>query len=279
MTCQSPLAIILAAGAGRRLGRPEPKPLLPLPNMPAGHGSLLERHLTLLCENRCEVLVVVPKSDLDAYASLKRPGVTFVASPFPPTDCGSTMSLAVALDTLPAGTERDVLIFDCDIVYERSLIVRAVSEASATRLFVYPAKPADGEEVRIFGRESGPLLIGKSLPQAITANLDDFGESVGLIAVAASDLPLLRAVATWLVGRPPADPAFGFSKERSEHEEVWQYFCTIGRIGVAPLSPHDIFAECDTPADYRHILDVILPEIRRRDVSQSPIVAQPESLP
>lgn len=266
-----PLAIVLAAGAGRRLGMPTAKPLLPLPEMPPGHGSFLERHLALLGEHGCDALVVVPQADRTLYTFIEGPGIALVGNPHSPAVCGSTMSLAVALDAAAAHEllgDRDLLVLDCDIVYERRLIAQALAERR-TCLFVMPSPSRDQEQVRVFGQNDRPVLIGKALPPAVTGGLEDMGESVGLIRVAAGDAGLLGAMTRWLVGRPPGEPACGFSKQMSEHEEVWQYFCALGRMTVCRLAPDQVFSECDTAPDYEQIVTRTLPLIRRRDAVAS----------
>jgi len=264
----APLALILAAGAGKRLGMGMAKPLLPLPSMPAGEGTFIERHLRLLAELKVEAFAIVPGPDLDSYRFLARDGVTLVGNPNSASSSGSTVSLRVGLDALrerEAPLAKDLIIMDCDIIYERSLLARVIEGGSRTCLFVTPSPPGDDEEVRVHGTGVTPRLVGKGLPVAMTANLENMGESVGIIRVGASDVELLCSVTSWLVGRPPANPGYGFSKQLSEHEEIWQYFCTIGRMSICRLPAAMAFSECDTKVDYQHIVANVLPRIRERE--------------
>lgn len=261
-------ALILAAGAGRRLDMPTSKPLLPLPGLPAGHGSFLERHVTLLGEmGVAEVAVVVPRDELPDYAFLEGSGARLIGNPHSPLETGSTVSVRVGLDALAGQgllAGRGVMIMDCDIVYERRLLAAVAAAASNSYVLVNPSPPRDDEEVRVYGTDGVPRLIGKGLTEA-ALGLEHLGESVGIIRIDAGDVPLLRRLAAWLVGDPPAARAYGFSKAASEHEEIWQYFCALGRIGVRRLPAGIAFAECDTAADYAHVLGDVLPAIQARD--------------
>ena len=91
------------------------------------------------------------------------------------------------------------------------------------------------------------------------------GESLGIIRVGAADVPYLRALVTWLAGWAPEHEAFGYSKERSEHEEAWQYMFTAERMDAVRVPPGLLFSECDTQADYARIRERLYPAILERD--------------
>jgi choline kinase len=261
------VALILAAGAGRRLAMPVPKPLLPLPGLPEGHGSFLERHIALLTGGGVVAAVVVPEGDLEEYRFLEARGARLIPNPVPALESGSTVSVRVGLDALAeqgllAG--RDVLVMDCDIAYERMLLDTVLDNRSLSYVLVNPSPPKDDEEVRVYGRDGVPHLIGKGLSE-VAGDYEPMGESVGIIRVAEADVGLLRRLALWLTGDPPRRRAYGFSRALSEHEEIWQYFCAMGRMAVCRLPAGTAFAECDTAADYEHILAEVLPAIRQRD--------------
>jgi choline kinase len=265
----SDVALILAAGAGRRLGMPVLKPLLPLPGLPEGHGSFLERHIALLSACGVATAVVLPEGDLEEYRFLESRGARLVPNPFSALETGSTVSVRVGLEALAAQgmlAGRDVLVMDCDIAYERMLLATVVESRSRSYVLVNPSPPKDDEEVRVYGRAGVPRLIGKGLSE-VAEGLEPMGESVGIIRVAAADVEMLRRLAAWLTGDPPRRRAYGFSRALSEHEEIWQYFCAMGLMAVCSLPAGTAFAECDTAEDYEHILTEVLPAIRQRDAA------------
>lgn len=262
------IALILAAGAGRRLGGIAVKPLLPLPGMAQGDTTFIERHVELLNSFQIKAAVVVPLDQFEQYRFLEDRGAIIIANPESALTSGSTMSVRVGLEALAERdllTNRDIIIMDCDIVYQRALLAHIVDVGPQTCVAINPTPASDDEEVRVYGNGCAPYLIGKGLPHPITAGLTHLGESVGVIRVAKADIALLRALARWLVGMPPQLPAFGFARQLSEHEEIWQYFCALGKMTACILPSGMAFAECDTNADYQHILETVLPAIRERD--------------
>ena len=255
-------AIILAAGVNRRMGEtPTPKAFMSLTEDGAG-PSFIDRHLAVLDECGIDDVVIVHAGTIP-YAP---DGARLVENPFDTSATGSTLSLLCALRLGEPHPDHGLLIMDGDIVYERSAMQFIVDRSKESTLFVAPETTGDEEEVRVYGHQnSGPVLIGKALPHSMVGGMDLLGESLGVIHVAAPERELLRTTAEWLTGWPPDQPAFGYSKSRSEHEEVWQYFFSMTRMAVVPTPEGALFSECDTPDDYRFVTAELYRSILERD--------------
>ena len=265
---RAPTAIVLAAGVSRRMGRPAtPKSMLPLTDDEGG-VTFLERHVAILRElGVAQVHVVVAESASDACPRLD--GTNIVVNPFDTSATGSTLSLLCALRSDDVPSDTGVLVTDADIVYERALMRWVIEHCDRSRVFVSPNHAGDDEEVAVYGpNASSPRLIGKGLPTEMTAGLDLLGESLGMIHVAVGDRDLLRATAEWLAGWPP-DRGYGFSKEMSEHEEIWQYGFTTSRMSAAVVPDDLLCSECDTPEDYRFVREDLFPRILVRDAASA----------
>jgi hypothetical protein len=90
------------------------------------------------------------------------------------------------------------------------------------------------------------------------------GESLGIIYLTVADAEcsgdLIRSLLASAVDATSSDAGV-----RVEHEEIWQSLFSLRRLGVRTLSADLLFAECDTRADYDHVLSVVLPAIRAKD--------------
>lgn len=270
--------IVLAAGDSRRMGLGgSPKALLPLVPRSSSSCSFLSRNLELFRAHGVQrVFVVVNPVHRAAFAPYADDLVHIVpvASGGGPT--GSTVSLLAGLRALlrwrPEGIR--TLVTDADVVYERS-VLHSPAAFTGSRLLTVDRVSGDGEEVRVYGRSAEqPVLIGKGLGQAMTEGLDLLGESLGLILLDAAAVTAVAEVAAWIVGDPPASRPYGFSGRLSEHEEVWQYLFTLGRLPVARLPAALLFSECDVPEDYRHVQEFLYPAIVERDA----VFARPENV-
>jgi choline kinase len=253
-------AVVLAAGIGRRLGRPSvPKSLLPLSHQEGG-PTFLGRHVGILRDCGVdEVLVVLSEGNVDSAQHLE--GVELVVNTFDTSTTGSTLSLLCGLRAA-ACHDGGLLITDADIVYERTLLESVVGSCGRSCLFLAPRVSGDDEEVRVYGHgHEHPVLIGKGLSPLLTAGLDLLGESLGIIHVAAEDREFVQGIARWLTGWPDESPAYGFAKLQSEHEELWQYCLTLRRMVSAQVPAGLAYAECDTADDYAYIRNELFPAI------------------
>lgn len=260
----APTAIVLSAGVSRRMGRPAtPKSMMPLTG-DAGAVTFLERHVGILRELGVEqVHVVVAAAAAPMCPELD--GMHVVVNEFDTSATGSTLSLLCALRSSALPPDGGLLVTDADIVYERALMRSVLDRCDASRVFVSPDHAGDDEEVTVYGPTvSSPRLIGKGLAGAMTEGMGLLGESLGIIHIAPGDRELLRATAEWLTGWPP-DRGYGFAKERSEHEEIWQYGFTAGWLSASVVPAGLLCSECDTPEDYRFVRDDLFPRILERD--------------
>jgi choline kinase len=258
------MAVVLAAGIGRRLGQPSvPKSLLPLSQEDDG-PTFLGRHVRLLRDCGVdEVLVVVSEANVERSQHLE--GVELVVNRFDTSTTGSTLSLLCGLRAA-ACHDGGLVITDADIVYERMLLESVIGLCGRSCLFLAPQVSGDDEEVRVYGHgHERPILIGKGLSPPLTAGLDLLGESLGIIHVAAEDREFVQETARWLTGWPDESPAYGFAKSRSEHEELWQYCLTLRRMVAAQVPAGLAYAECDTPDDYAFIRNELFPAIVAKD--------------
>jgi choline kinase len=262
----STIAVVLAAGVNRRMGTRTPKSLLALDEN-GQTTTFLQRHVDLLRSEAADrVIVVVSRqgAELDEIQGLR--GAELVVSPFDTGLSGSTLSMLCALRELAVDTRSGLLISDADIVYERRLLRWIVDNRGPSSVFVTPRIAGDEEEVLVYGpNPANPHLIGKGLTPEITADLHLFGESLGIIYIAPEDRRFVLAMSKWLAGWPPEVTGYGYSKELSEHEEVWQYAFARDRMTAMVLPEDLILAECDTPDDYRHIVGELFPVILSRD--------------
>lgn len=260
-------AIILAAGENRRMGsHVQAKALLPLPV-----GTFLSRHISVLTGNGVgKIFVVASRQSADLYSACAGQRTTIVN-----TCCdrrtGSSVSLLCGLEAVLQGyPQANVMVMDADIIYEMRLMKRVISECADSRLFTIDRASGDTEEVHVYGRGANePLLIGKGLCSAVTQGLTLLGESLGIIFLAANDAIYCRSLLRWLVGGPPYVNGFGYSGAMSEHEEVWQYLFTLGKMLMGQVPRELLFAECDTPEDYEYIRKEVFPAILERDCGES----------
>ncbi|MER8235559.1 Sden_1164 family protein [Streptomyces sp. NPDC094049] len=265
--------VVLAAGENRRMGEVTgPKALLPLrPDDPAA-PSFLSRNLELFRAAGTErVFLVVSPADRAAFEFLADEFVELVVTGESPGRTGSSVSMLAGLRALlrwrPDGAR--TLVTDADVVYERSLMDH-VGALDGSRLLTIDRVNGDGEEVRVYGHSADePVLIGKGLNQGMTHGLELLGESLGLILLDARGVASAADVTRWIVGSPPDVRPYGFGARLSEHEEVWQYLFTLGRLPVSQVPGSLLFSECDFPADYRHVQDFLFPAILERDAMTS----------
>ncbi|KDN81924.1 Sden_1164 family protein [Kitasatospora cheerisanensis] len=261
--------VVLAAGLNRRMGGPSgPKSLLPLRPGDADGPSFLSRNLELYRAHGVRrVVLVVNSEQRRTFERFAAEDVELVTVPTAAEPTGSSVSMAAGLAAVlrrfPAGVR--VLVTDADVVYERAVLDRAAG-LGRSALLTIDRVSGDGEEVRVYGRaEDEPVLIGKGLSSSLTAGLELLGESLGLIVLDGPEVRLAAEVVQWIVGDPPQVRPYGYGGRRSEHEEVWQYLFTLGRLPVARIDGNLLFSECDFPEDLAHIQQELYPAIRERD--------------
>ncbi|HJM76081.1 MAG TPA: phosphocholine cytidylyltransferase family protein [Dehalococcoidia bacterium] len=174
------IALLLAAGRGRRLGSERPKALLEF-----GGRTLLDRHLENLAslrggiEGGIETVVVTGfrAELLDVPRAIHNSRY----------ERGSVISLAVALDAL-ASRKDDLLLMDADVLYEPS-ILRDVT--ALDRGFAIDTRVTPGSEEMMAGVRDGQV---RALRRGHLEGFALTGENVGFAKIDAASLPALRAI-------------------------------------------------------------------------------------
>lgn len=169
-----PLAVILAAGMGSRLGRPHPKPLTPLP-----HGeTILQRQIRMLHVAGLEVMVVVGfKKELILEAA---PDVSFSYNP----DYDTTNTARSLARALQQQRNRDVLWMNGDVVFDPA-VLDGLLPLEGSLVAVNNARVAE-EEVKYRTNDRGFITeISKQVAKAE-------GEALGINRIAAEHLEDFR---------------------------------------------------------------------------------------
>ena len=227
------IAVLLAAGRGRRLGNDRPKVLLEF-----GGRTLLDRHLENLAslqggiEGDIETVVVTGfhAELLDVPSSIHNPRY----------EQGSVISLAVALDAL-ADRSEDLLVMDADVLYEPS-ILRDV--AALERGFAIDTRVTPGSEEMMAGVRDGRV---RALRRGHLDGFDLAGETVGFTKIDAASLPALREI----VAAADAD---------SDYEQaVDRFLATHGADYV--LVGDRAWTEIDFPEDVERAERDVLPRL------------------
>ncbi len=167
-------AIILAAGAGNRLGAPwnaAPKSLLRV-----GERTLLARHLAILENAGVDEIVIgvgyradLIAAELDAIRA--RPTVRTVVNPRYRE--GSVVTVWSLRDEF--ATDGPILLMDADVLYDARMM-RRLCGSRHDNCLLYDADIEDGEEpVKICLRDGQIVDFGKT----VTPDHDRHGESVG----------------------------------------------------------------------------------------------------
>jgi choline kinase len=174
MQARTPLAVILAAGMGSRLGRPHPKPLTGLP-----HGeTILRRQARVLSEAGLEILVVVGfKKDLIMEAA---PDVSFAYNP----DYDATNTAKSLARALQQVRDRDVVWLNGDVIFDPR-VLHGLLEETGSRVAVNNERVGE-EEVKYCSNEAGFITdISKQLADAE-------GEALGINRIDAEHLAAFR---------------------------------------------------------------------------------------
>jgi choline kinase len=242
------LAIILAAGIGKRLGAEYanlPKCLLPM-----GERTLLERHLELLqAAGVGEIVIGTGFESGRIQQTLDRWPGTVKCSTFHNPDYrqGSIVTLWHARDLLRAG--KDVLVMDADVLYGRELLERLVRTGHANCFLLDRDLEAGEEPVKLCVRDGRLVEFRKR----IEIDAEYCGESVGFFRFS-------PAVAAELAARVEAYVAEGRVDE--PHEEAIRdlLLSEPSRFGFEDVTGLP-WIEVDFPQDVIRARDEILPRI------------------
>lgn len=225
-------AIILAAGAGRRMGSmgwSQPKCLLPCPG-----GTLLDHMLDCLIQHgiRDVVLAVGYERELVEQRA-RRHGHNFV---FVENALYASSNTAYSLALVRDSLQGDCLYFNADVWFEAAVLDELLANPNSA-LLVDPTRN-DAEAVKVVADGSGRVMaIGKQL-----SSQECSGEFVG-IGLFRDDLcsamqPGLERIATTQQGR-------GSYFESVLHEILAQVV-----VNSVPIRSGQAM-EIDTPEDYR----------------------------
>lgn len=230
------IAIILAAGAGTRLGslgEELPKCLLPI-----GDRSPLELYARAF--ERAGVVdevIVVGGYRIDAVRERLPAGFRLIEN----RDYASTNSLASLLLALESIPDRDIVVLNADVIYQSDLLGRFLRSPRRTALLIDELRAFDPREFQVrvvdgLVRELGPSISAEA----------SFGEDAQCFKVSAEDLPSIRADAR------AALEAGGATQYASR-----VLLGLIARERVHPVYTHqEVWSEFDTAEDYQRCVEL-----------------------
>jgi molybdenum cofactor cytidylyltransferase len=175
------LAIVLAAGDGKRLGGP--KALLAWPSPSGKDRPLAIAHAEdRLAADCAEVLIVTRKTMIPALLGYVRPGIHLLSSDAG-ADLGPAGSLAFAVSRLPPGEL--ILVTPVDTQPARAETVRALVDRLTAEPQLLAAKPS------YHGRGGHPVLLRREVldvyksgsPPPLRDHLHALGERVASVEV------------------------------------------------------------------------------------------------
>ena len=172
----TPIAVILLAGLGSRLGRPHPKSLTPI----SERETILGRQLSILGSFNIPVIGVVGfKKDIIMEAA---PDIMFVYNPeFDTTN--TSKSLLCALNQIE---NRDVLWLNGDVVFDRPVLESMLSVSPQDSLVAVNTEKVAEEEVKYITNDAGKITqISKQVKPAE-------GEALGINLIRAEHLAAFK---------------------------------------------------------------------------------------
>ncbi|MEP7126199.1 MAG: NTP transferase domain-containing protein [Byssovorax sp.] len=176
------LAIVLAAGDGKRLGGP--KALLAWPSPSGKDRPLAIAHAEERLAAECaEVLIVVRKAMIPALLGYSRPGISLLSSDAA-GDLGPAGSLAFAVSRLPEGDL--IVVTPVDTQPAKAETVRALKERLLADPTLLAARPV------YHGRGGHPVVLRRAAldaykagpPPTLRDHLGSLGDRVAVVEVA-----------------------------------------------------------------------------------------------
>jgi len=224
---KKPLAIILAAGVGRRFGEAlsgQPKALLEVEG-----ETLLVRLIRQLRLAGVEEIVVVAGFGIEAIRDAVDSRVQVLLNP--DYERGAILSLYTAREFFG----RDLLVMDADVFGPDEMLTRLVDSPQESCFLLDGRAEASGEEQMLHVRGDRVWDIARD-PRG---EYDLLGESVGFLKVSAAASPKLLELLAARVERGEID---------LEHEEVYPEF--LEQIPVGFERVDDLaWTEIDFPED------------------------------
>lgn len=239
------LAILLAAGRGRRLGalgRDIPKCLIRLADR-----TLLDRHRAAFAACGVEDVRIVlgfhdaaVRSELAGFTAPPRFQALFNED-FPR---GNILSLRRGLEGL--GDDEDIVVMDADVLYPTRLLARLRDAPDPNCVLLDARSAPSGEEMMIGVRDGRVARIARDIGPGPWAPA---GETVGFLKVAARDVATLRACVDEVVAEGGLD---------EEYETAYERFVTRCVVGFAPVDDLP-WTEIDFPEDIVRAETEVLP--------------------
>ncbi len=247
-------ACFLAAGRGSRLGESDlPKPLWEI----APGITILGRQIAALRERGIDDICVVIgwKKEL-MRERLADAGVTFVENTHPDlAESGSAHSFQFAARSPfdPLDGKQPCLMLDADLVYERCILEPILTKnRGPSRILVSPRVKEDSEEVRVYGDNGRPRLLGKNLGPLQTRGLELLGEATGIVRFEPQDHPVVRSLVEAI-------------RIGEEHEWIVQSLMKRDRIRAVHFPEGLLFMEADSPEDFERVRRDVYPAIVKRE--------------
>jgi choline kinase len=177
-------AILLAAGRGRRLGKPEPKCLISIEGR-----TLLERHLANMAEAGITALTLVVGYEKEriiaALSGLPR-AIPVEITENPRFVHGSIVSLQVAGEHLCEGA----VWMDADVLYPAALLRRLIASPHEDCVLLDGRSEESGEEMMVGVRGGRAVKIARR----VGSGWDFVGESVGFTKVGPAGGAVMKRV-------------------------------------------------------------------------------------
>jgi choline kinase len=240
-------AILLAAGVGRRLGRPEPAPKVLLQ---FGGRSLLDRHFEALASAGVgEVVIVVgfEAGQIEAAVRALNPPFKVTLTSNPRFTEGSVVSLAAAGSVLRSGGT--AVLMDGDVLYDHAMLRRLRDGAAENSLLVDRELEPGDEPVKLCFDATGRIVDFRKRPENPGVW---HGESVGFFRFSAATGLELAERCDWYVGNAP----------HLEYEEAIRdlMLADPGRFGAEDVT--DLAGtQIDFEEDVVKAREVVLPQL------------------
>ena len=247
------IAILLAAGRGRRLGemgRDIPKVLIDV----AGR-TLLQRHFDTMEACGVDRVRVVTgyhgdrvQKAVDAIEGYSGRIETIFNDRY---EHGNILSLQFGLRGL--GDSESILVMDADTLYPRRLLRRLLDSAHETCLLLDASSSFQDEEMMIAVGGGRVRRVTRGRPEG---DWEVLGETVGFLKVAGSAIPALREAVEAVIGEGRLD---------AEYEEAYdEYFAPAHPIGHERVDELP-WTEIDFPEDITKAVEEILPRVQREN--------------
>jgi L-glutamine-phosphate cytidylyltransferase len=224
---RKPLAVVLAAGTGSRLGG-RLKALFPLAGRP-----LIDHCIEALVHAGVERLVVVTGHGADSLRAHIRAVDPPIAVEYVHNPCYRELNNFYTLRLACAASEGPLLVLNSDIVFKRELI-GLVSEARGPLTLAIEPDRVDAEAVKAAVAGGCVRALGKQVDSAVA-----FGEFIGISRV--SDSARRRYLNA-------ADEALALGETTLYYEDIYHRLCSEVEARVVVVAPGS-WAEVDCPAD------------------------------